>query len=358
MRGLVFRASQASLRVQASIPAVPLWGEEFLSYLYDGSLWGRPHRFLRSYRYGACGCGILKVDPWDGELSGGRLYGRGASDMKSGVAGMVKAFEAFSSRAKRRRGAALVLTGGEEGGDEGSRYLAGLPGVLPRAGALVVGEPTGNYPFIAHKGALWLSCTAAGMAAHGSMPEKGENAIYKACEAILKLRDFDFKVDPHPILGKPTMNVGTIRGGMNVNSVPDQAVFTADIRTLPGMAHEAFLTLLADYLGPGIGIGCIVSPEAVSSQPDTPWIQGVFSILERFIGERPLPRGLNYFTDASVLKPAMGNPQTVILGPGEASEAHRTDEWVSVDKLSACVDIYLALLEDYCIKPHKEETVP
>jgi succinyl-diaminopimelate desuccinylase len=138
-----------------------------------------------------------------------------------------------------------VLTAGEENGCEGARFLA-EQGVLPfPMGALVVGEPTANVPLVGHKGVLWLEIEVAGRTAHGSTPELGDNAINKAARLIRKLETFQFEAAPHPVLGAPTLNVGTIRGGLNINSVPDRAVIGVDIRTVPGIQHAAIIEAVA-----------------------------------------------------------------------------------------------------------------
>src|SRR5262249_12386324 len=150
-----------------------------------------------------------------------RLYGRGSSDMKSGVAAFVIAAQHLAKHLRASPGVVLVIAAGEETGCDGSRHLVAVNGALGEAGAIVIAEPTGNYPLVGHKGALWLHARATGVTAHGSMPDRGVNAIYKAARAVAKLERFAFAGKPHPVLGSPTLNVGTINGGFNINSVPD-----------------------------------------------------------------------------------------------------------------------------------------
>ncbi len=140
---------------------------------------------------------------------------------------------------------------GEETGCDGARYLAGLDGILPQAGALVVGEPTGNVPLIGHKGALWLKAAFHGVTAHGSMPELGDNAVLKAARGVTRLAEHQFDTDRHHHLGGPSINVGSLHGGANVNSVPDHADVQIDIRTVPGQSNEAIAREVAQVLGEG-----------------------------------------------------------------------------------------------------------
>src|SRR5678816_3624387 len=138
-------------------------------------------------------------------------------------------------------GIVLVLTAAEEGGCVGSARLAELPKLMGKAGAIVVGEPTSNYPLVGHKGSIKFHAAFTGVSAHGSMPHLGVNAIYKAARVVSELERLDFQAKRHPVMGEPTMNVGTMAGGSGVNMVPDTASIGVDIRTVPGMDHAALL---------------------------------------------------------------------------------------------------------------------
>jgi len=134
-------------------------------------------------------------DPFAAEIVDGKIYGRGASDMKSGVAAFVTAALDLAAYLKDGPGLVLIITAGEEAGCEGTfdlarRYQAG--NILGNIGAIVVAEPTANYPLVGHKGALWLSAYTAGVTAHGSMPDHGVNAIYKAARAVSAIEGFAF----------------------------------------------------------------------------------------------------------------------------------------------------------------------
>lgn len=287
-------------------------------------------------------------DPFSGEVDGNRIYGRGASDMKSGVAAMVGAALRLQKTFQEKAGVTFIFTAGEETGSQGASHLAGLSGVLGLCGALVVGEPTANYPLVGHKGSLWLEIETTGTTAHGSMPEQGDNAIYKAVEAVDKLQNFDFDIAAHPFLGEPTLNVGTIAGGLNINSVPDRAVVGVDIRTLPDLPNEAVFEKIRSYLAEDVKIKPIVDMASVTTDPENEWVQAVFDIMESFLGKRPEPRGVAYFTDASVLTTAFDLPPTIIMGPGEPSMAHKTDEFCRVSKIEEAVEAYFDIAKKWC----------
>jgi succinyl-diaminopimelate desuccinylase len=287
-------------------------------------------------------------DPFAGDSDGDRLYGRGSSDMKSGVAAMLLAAKSFAGKLAGTPGVVLVLTAGEENGCIGSRHLAALPKLMGRAGAIVVGEPSSNFPLVGHKGSLKFHARFRGVSAHGSMPELGVNAIYKAVRATAQLAAFDFGVARHPVMGGPTLNVGTFEGGSGVNLVPDSAAIGVDIRTVPGMDHAALRARLAGLLGTGVEMDVFSDLEAVWTEPDEAWMRRVFAICREMTGVAPEPRTASYMTDAANLRKAWPGAPTVVLGPGEAAMAHQTDEYCSMERIRQAQAIYEAILADWC----------
>ena len=289
-----------------------------------------------------------RQDPFAGEIEGNKIYGRGSTDMKSGVAAMIVAAIQLAQMPTPKAGLTLVLTAGEETCCQGAYHLASLEGVLREAGAIVVGEPTANYPWIGHKGAVRFEIRTQGVTAHASMPEQGVNAVYKAAQVILKLQAFDFQVTPHPILGKPTLNVSTIAGGLNINSVPDRCVIGVDIRTIPGQNHAEIQQQLQDLLGGEVDIELLDRAQSIATDEKNEWIQSVFKLIEPYLKTHPVAKGATFFTDASALTPAFGYPPTLILGPGEPEMAHKTDEFCYISKLEEGVEIYTEIAEAWC----------
>lgn len=288
-------------------------------------------------------------DPFAGEVEGDRLYGRGTSDMKAGVAAMLCMAQFMATKPQLKAGLTLVLTAGEETACEGAHYVANLDGALGEAGAIIVGEPTSNYPVIGHKGCIRLELTTRGITAHAAMPELGDNAIYKAARAVTQLQNFDFNMIPHPLLGSPTLNVGTISGGMNVNSVPDKVTIGVDIRTIPGKTHKEIQSMISMLVGQEVEVTLKQEAISIATSPEDAWVQDVFDILGRFLGERPVSRAVSYFTDASALTPAFDNPPTIILGPGEAEQAHKTDEFCLISKIEQASRAYCEIAEKWCM---------
>jgi succinyl-diaminopimelate desuccinylase len=288
-------------------------------------------------------------DAFAGETDGDKIYGRGSTDMKSGISAIVCAAIELARHLRATPGVTLVLTAGEEIGCEGARFLADQK-LLDRAGAIVVAEPTSNYPYIGHKGLAWFEVETTGVTAHGSMPELGENAILKMAKVIGALDHFHFPVERHPVTGEPTLNVGTIRGGLNTNSVPDEARITVDTRTVPGVDHGHLEKSLAALLAPhGASVRKIVDCASLYTEPQNEWIQEVFELCTPYLDGRPAPKTITFSTDGADLKRGFGGTApAVILGPGEPKLAHQTDEWCSMDRIGQSVDIFQTLMRRWC----------
>ena len=289
-------------------------------------------------------------DPFSGETDGDRLYGRGATDMKSGIAAFVVAAIKLAPFLKNSPGIVLVLTASEEVGCEGAKYLAEEK-LLDRAGAIVVAEPTANYPYIGHKGLMWVEIETKGKTAHGSMPEQGENAILKMGKVIDQLEHFDWKhhcgIDCHHVMGKPTMNIGTIHGGLNTNSVPDSVKLTIDVRTVPGIDHVHLCHSIQSLIGKVGQVRKIVDTPTLYSEPDE-WIESVYDVATPFIDGRPTPKTIMFSTDGADLKRGYGGEvPTVIIGPGQPELAHQTDEWCSVNRLDQSVAIFERIMREW-----------
>lgn len=285
------------------------------------------------------------VDPFAGVVAEGRLHGRGACDMKSGVAAFVTAAIGHAQTMPVTVAVTLLLVAGEETGCEGSSHLASLPVDLTGFAGVVVAEPTSNEPLLGHKGALWLRAVARGRAAHGAMPEAGVNAIGKAVRMVDRLQAFELP-GPHPILGSASLNVGTFHAGENVNSVPDWAEVGIDIRTLPGMDHAQLQAQVEQCLQPEVeSLAVQASMPSVYTDPSHPWVRQVLAIAERETGRAAQARTAHYFTDASALRPRLGDAPILIMGPGHPAQMHQTDEYCELSQIDEAVRIYAAIID-------------
>jgi succinyl-diaminopimelate desuccinylase len=267
--------------------------------------------------------------------------------MKGAVAAMVVAAAAL-----RRAGAPLggdlilALTAGEEVDSLGAEALASS-GLLRGADAIVIGEPSDLDVYVAEKGNLTLELTIAGRTAHASMPELGANAICGMADLILALERLNFDERSHRLLGQPTISVGTVRGGVKSNVVPDGCAIEVDVRTLPGQRHdrvisqiEALMTgVCRDRPGLEARVTHRLGRAAVETGAEQSIVRDVLAAVEDVVGRRPVPAGVTYATDASVLVPSLGIPMS-ICGPGVREMAHQTDEYVSIATLEQSARVY------------------
>ena len=220
----------------------------------------------------------MTIDPFDPVLREGRIYGRGACDVKGGMAAMLAAFTRLVH--DRPAGAANVVmscTCDEEATVTGIRDLVKLWRDPTRSGSLLneppyvaeIAEPTDLDVVVAHRGATRWKIRTTGRACHSSKPAEGVNAIYRMAQVLRCLEDYADQlvdmVDPHPLCGPATLSVGKINGGMSVNIVPDECTIEVDRRVVPGEDGAAVIEQLRDFL-----------KERLEFEPEflPPWILG------------------------------------------------------------------------------------
>ena len=270
----------------------------------------------------------------------GWLWGRGSVDMKGGVAAMLLGLVTLARSGVKLPGDLRFLgTIGEEVDCAGAR-AALESGVMQDVGHLVIAEPTDLDLVVAHKGALFVEFTTAGRSAHGAMPEQGVNAIVHMVRLLGRLEAFDFGVEAHPLLGRPTLNIGTVQGGSVVNLVPDRCTVQVDVRTIPGLDHPLLLarfqTLLDDLQVelPGFEaeLRLIGDYPAMGTDPDAPLVQVAGRVMKALSGKTPRIGAVSYFSDGSILQPPTGVP-TLLCGPGDPNLAHQTDERLRIADL-------------------------
>ncbi len=292
-----------------------------------------------------------KFPPFQGKLRSGRIYGRGASDMKGGIASFLHAISVIvRSKIPLDRGAVILhLVSDEEShGHQGMGFLArnkAIPG-----DAVLVGEPTDLAPLVAEKGALWLRISTAGKAAHGSRPHLGINAIEKMKKVIDRLNSIPMEKE-HPLLGKPTFNIGRIYGGTKINIVPDRCEIEVDRRVLPGEEKERILEEIKDSLDSlqsqdptfQYRMEEIDFAEPAEIDPEEEIVRMSQEVIGEVRGERPKIKGGAGFTDARFYINRYRMP-TLLLGPGENSLAHTANESVSTDALIQAAQIYGAMI--------------
>ncbi|ASA20590.1 M20 family metallopeptidase [Paenibacillus donghaensis] len=289
-----------------------------------------------------------RYPPHGAVIEGSRLYGRGAADMKSGLAAMLLAMVSLRQEGIRLDGDLLWLaTAGEEVDSCGARLyaeqhsLAGLDGI-------VIAEPTASRVAVGHKGALWLRISLHGRSAHGSMPQLGVNAVEGMVAVITLLHRHALKWQAQDaVLGASSLSVNHIAGGIQTNVVPDHCIIDVDIRTVPPLEHarlfaeiEQELAMITQlHAGYHYSVELLLDRSSVYSDPAGRLIQTALAIT----GESAeAARGVSYYTDGSVLHHG-GKLPVLIYGPGEPAQAHQADEWVDIEAYLASIRFYREL---------------
>ncbi|WP_432842171.1 M20 family metallopeptidase [Dactylosporangium sp. CA-092794] len=289
-------------------------------------------------------------------IEDGRLYGRGAADMKGALAAMTAVVAALAAPDVSFAGELLLTAvAGEESGSAGMRALVAA-GV--RADFAVVGEPTRLRVARAHKGALWAEAAFRGRAAHGSVPAEGVNAIHHAARFVNRIERGlapELAGRSHPLLGPATVNVGVVTGGDRPPMVPAACRVQLDRRWLPGERHEdvlAELRAIVDDLhrdDPAVdgtvsempGTAAFVHTP-LDTPADDPYVRLLCDVAHRHTGAGAEPVGVQFWTDGALLAAGTGTP-TVVCGPGDIAQAHTLSEWVAVEQLHRAAEVYLSL---------------
>jgi succinyl-diaminopimelate desuccinylase len=283
------------------------------------------------------------IPPFEGESHGGRVYGRGASDMKSGMAAMMLAARRATLWGVPLKGdLILAFAAGESSNCIGAKRIVATNG-LHGAGAIVVSEPTSLRVLVAETGTWWVKATATGTAGHASGSARGQgegaNAILKIIDLAQKVRDVHFDAPKHLLLGLPTLSVGLISGGTAVNQTPDHAELSMDIRFLPGMEIDDMLATLQAVAGPDIQFETIDWKPPLEIAINHPLVELTLAACQWRLGQASTPGGVAYYSDAVVYAPALNLPR-VIIGPGELGLSGQRNEYVHVEKLIAAAEIY------------------
>ena len=288
--------------------------------------------------------GVTSEKQFSPEIKNGRLYARGACDTKGSMAAMLTALMQIAKSGKRLNETEIIFCGliDEENGQTGSRAL----GKMLKAGLAIVGEPTSLKLVTAHKGSLWLRLETRGKSAHGARPELGVNAVHEAAR-IVDVLETEYAAAlarrKHPVLGRATINVGSMHGGVQPNIVPDHCVIMADRRTIPGetaanVQRELRALLKKKRLRATLTDNKENPCIPMETDAKLPLVQQML----RTFGQKK-PEGVDYFCDASVLA-STGTP-SVVFGPGDIARAHTVDEWIPLAELDKATAMLVKFFE-------------
>lgn len=303
----------------------------------------------------------MEIEPFEAYVQEGKLYGRGTVDMKGSVAAMLVAMAALKRAGVDLKGS--VKFAGVVG-EEAPSTSEGVRALIKKGGAgdmAIVGEATNLEIACAHKGMEALKIEVVGKATHGSVPQKGINAITKAAKIIQALETKlvpKLKERSHPLVGSPTLNIGRIEGGVQTNIVPDFCWFTLDRRYIPGETLEEVRGELQELIqelqkeDPELKARIIPQRESSGRGPmETPvdheLVKALGKATKEILGQEPVVKGVDYWTDGAHLVKA-GIP-TVVFGPGDIAQAHGAREFVAVEELLKAAKVYALTALELCL---------
>lgn len=309
-----------------------------------GRLEGPGPTLLLNGHLDTVGVAGMTVDPFGAEIDGYRMYGRGSCDMKAGDAALLATAHRLA-KGGPRPGLIVALTSDEEHASVGMADL--VAGNGPSADLAVVCEPTSLRVMPAHKGFVWIRALFEGVAAHGSRPDIGIDAIRHAALYLAALEEYaeDLRRRPaHPLLEFGSFHAGTIRGGSAESVYPDRCELLLERRTMPGESPEAVVAEFQAVLDsltrkdPTLSASLETTLERPGTEVaiDHHLVQGLLEAGET-AGVEPVVEGMTAWVDAAFLNEA-GIP-AVSYGPGSIEQAHTDDEWVDVREIATCADV-------------------
>jgi acetylornithine deacetylase len=289
----------------------------------------------------------MTIPPFAAHREGGRLYGRGACDVKAGLAVMLTAFVRLLQ--ERPRGSArvtLACTVDEEHSFLGVQTLVRHEFPAGRPDLAIVAEPTAFNIVNAHKGVVRWTLTTPGRACHSSRPDDGINAIYRMAHLLTALEKYAeqlHQLPSDPLLGSRTLAVGRIYGGVSPNTVPDSCTIDIDRRLLPeetvAQAEQDLLTYLRQTTSVPYPITLHLSHTPcppLAPNTSTAVLQRFGQVIDQVVGKHQI-QAVAFGTDAATLAQA-GIP-SIVFGPGDIAQAHTHDEWIDLAQLEPAAEI-------------------
>ena len=282
---------------------------------------------------------LWTVDPYSAHVDDGKMYGRGSSDAKGPIAAALEAITILRASGFTPRGSIeLELVSDEEsGGFKGAGYLAGAGIVHPDIA--IVGEPTLLRVVRAQRGIAWSRITTKGVAAHGSAPERGVNAINHMA-AIVRELNASLPDITHPVVGGPTISIGTIHGGEKLNIIPASCVIEIDRRTIPGETDEEVLAQFEAAIErarsdhPDIDATAEIVDSGMPFEIDqsSELVQTMATAAAEATGRPTEIIGFRGASDARFLVEA--GAETIVFGPGDIAVAHTAREFIDLNGLA------------------------
>jgi succinyl-diaminopimelate desuccinylase len=275
-----------------------------------------------------------KTNPFEPVEKDGKVFGRGAVDMLGGLCAAAAAMADMKNEPIKGR-VLLAATAGEETDSSGvKRFVQKYRPKIQNPIGILITEPTDLNMMRAHRGILWLNVRTFGKTVHGSMPEKGINAVLKMNALLNRLQEWTIPHTPHPLLGESSVSPNRISGGTATNIVPDECCLEIDIRTLPSQHHEDIIQSLQDLCDEirqndpdfKAQISTIRTVGALETPADSPFLKAVCDIagIEQ-------TNAAGFTTDGPHFK-ELDTP-VLIFGPGDGSLCHKPDEYIEITEM-------------------------
>lgn len=279
----------------------------------------------------------------------GRLFARGAADMKAGLAGMVFALlEMKRQKLVPPVDLNFIASCDEEAGGAGAAACLEKE-YLKRAEFILIGEPTSLQFGLSEKACNWLKLIVHGKTGHGAYPERGVNAIEHGFRLLERVKAEIIK-HSHPLLGGSTMQITQFSGGIAPNMTPDLAEFVLDIRNTPDFDNAALFDLLKrEIAAEALACGGLLSAELkiinsrppLETSPTAAWVKALDRAFRKTTGNAPQNCGVSFFTDASLFVQANKTAPILLFGPGEAELCHQPNESVELSQYERYIEILL-----------------
>jgi acetylornithine deacetylase len=293
------------------------------------------------------------ADPFSGVIRDGKLYGRGAYDMKGALAACIGAVRALQARGERLAGDVVIAAvADEEDASIGTRDLV----ERVKVDGAIVTEPTALDLCVAHKGFVWAELTVRGRAAHGSKPELGVDANVRMARVLTRvgvLIDELAARPPHPLVGPPSMHVARLTGGTGLSTYAAECVAGLERRTVPGETEEQVLRELDAVIDAArrddpslrITLEHLLTRDPFETPPEGPLAQAVLRALEAVRGRLAAVVGDTPWMDSAIL--AAHGVETVVCGPA-GTGAHSAEEWVDLGSVEKLAAVLAGAAREYC----------
>lgn len=308
-------------------------------------------------------CASWKYHPLSAAEEEGKIYGRGASDMKGGVTAMTATLNTLLKYDRKPKSDIyFCFTADEEKDGMGAVALSKMR-EMNNVSEFIIAEPSAEKIGISEKGALWIKLCAKGRLSHSSRPEKGINAIEKLIEFSKRLTEFVDTDTEDKYLGYSTVVITKLKGGISTNVIPDTAEMELDIRTLTNVDHNEVIRFAeqliddmeAKYEGLKLNMTILNNRPAVGVDENCEMVKRIEHIYDEFHLNHAM-KGLMFYTDVSQIIPSNPKP-FVIMGPGDDALAHQTNEYITFSSVTRMAKIYTKYVLEYFYESTEEENI-